>query len=112
MAIFTETPDFATRKKTEPSVSKIKFGDGYEQRVAYGINTSPRIWNVRFANRLVTEIDAIEEFFQDRNGVEAFEWTPPRESTAVMIVCSSWDRSFDNPQTDTISATFEQVFEP
>jgi phage-related protein len=43
MATFSYTPDFGATKKSQPAVRTAKFGDGYEQRVQFGINQNPKI---------------------------------------------------------------------
>ena len=112
MSTFTWTAEFGAVKTAKPTVTAIKFGDGYEQRVAHGINTSPKSWNLRFQNRSTDEIDEIMEFLDARGGTESFDWTPPRESDSIRVVCREWSRSVDNPTTDSVSARFDQVYEP
>lgn len=111
MATFTYTPDFGATKKNKPSVKVAKFGDGYEQRLAYGVNTNPQEWSLSFANRTDTEASAIDAFLTARGAVESFDWTP-YGGTAGKYVCREWSRSLDSYNRNTIQATFIQVFEP
>jgi phage-related protein len=46
-----------------------------------------------------------------RNGVEAFEWTPPNESTAIKVVCREWTKTVARANLNNVSASFQQVFE-
>lgn len=116
MATFTFTPDFGSSKTTKPNITTVKFGDGYEQRVGYGLNLRPRTWNLVFANRDSSEIDSIEEFLEARitsTGVfEAFDWTPIRASSSVRVRCEQWDRTYDHSPTDSLKCSFVEVFEP
>ncbi len=112
MTTFTYTVDFSSNKRTQPKISNIQFGDGYSQRIAQGLNHVSSIWSVTFVNRDLDEATEIEEFFIARGATEAFDWTPPREETEIKVICTSWERSFSNPVSDTIRATFEQVFDP
>lgn len=112
MSTFTWTPDFGAAQNSEPTVSQVKFGDGYEARVANGINPSLRNWPLSFVKRDVSEIDAIEAFLASAGAVSSFDWTPPRALSSVKVVCRKWSRSFDNAQMDSLSATFEEVAEP
>lgn len=116
MSVFTYTPDFGASRKSKPRVNAIQFGDGYEQRVATGQNRDPKVWALRFSNRSVDDIDAIEAFLEARvtaSGThESFDWTPPRADTAITVVCREWDRTIDHAETDSLAATFIQVFEP
>lgn len=106
------TPDFGAQKKSQPRVRTVKFGDGYEQRLAYGVNTQPKIWTLRWSAASNSNADAIETFLEARAGVEAFDWTPLQEATAYKFVCREWQREHQYADINTISATFEQVFEP
>ena len=112
MATFTWVPDFGAATAYEPKVRIAKFGDGYEQRVADGINTARDQYDLRFMMRDDVEAAAILAFLTARNGLEAFDWIPPLESTAVRAVCRSWSRTFDRKNGNTITAKFIRVYEP
>lgn len=110
MATFTYIPDFGAMKKQAPRVNIISFGDGYEQRAAFGINRNPQIWELSFSNRSDTEATAIDTFLNARGAIESFDWTPYDES-AGKYVCREWSKSIDRFNGNTIQATFIQVFE-
>lgn len=112
MTTFTWTPDFGAQRDTEPTVNRIKFGDGYEQRQSNGLNTMPSVYNLSFENRDADEKDEIIAFLKARAGVQAFEWTPPDETDPLVFVCRKWNVTFQKANLFTISAAFEQVFEP
>lgn len=111
METFTWNPEFGASVEKKPKVKSITFGDGYEQRVRDGLNTSPSKWTLQFAMRDNDETDEIMGFLEDRGAVEAFEWTPPNESTAIKVVCRNWTKTLNKFNLNSISATFEQVFE-
>lgn len=106
---FAWHPDLGAQQSMAPSVQQTKFGDGYELRVAKGINTTPRTWEVSFT-RSQSEAGAILDFLEARAGLEAFVWTDPlnREGT---YVCREWSGSQQAFGVYVVSATFEQVFE-
>lgn len=110
MATFTWIPNYSASVDIEPAVIRAKFGDGYEQRVGDGINNQARKWAVAFT-LAPSDITVIDNFLKARYGVESFDWTPPSESTGKWV-CRSWKKSKDNYGQDTLSATFEEVFEP
>lgn len=112
MATFTYTPDFGAKAAVKPSVRIAKFGDGYEQRQADGINTRPQTWDLTFANRTNTETANILSFLEARNAVEAFDWTPPNDVTAIKVVCREWSKTLNRANLNTVVAQFIQVFEP
>lgn len=113
MATFTWTPDFGYQKETRFNVRKTQFGDGYEQRVRFGINTTVESYSLTFENRSNTEADAIEAFLDARGGTESFDWTPPTGSTSIKVVCDEApSRTPVAYNLNTVRCTFRQVFEP
>lgn len=107
------TPDFGASRKSQPVVRKVQFGDGYEQRLTYGLNQNPRVWDLTWTAKDSTDADAIEAFFDARAADNAsFTWTPLDEVTAYKWVVESWSRDLRYANVNTITATFRQVFEP
>ena len=100
-----------TKKRSKPRVLRNQFGDGYSQRIADGINTDAKTWDVAIQYRTTTEADAIEAFLDARGGVDSFDWTPPLSATAIKVICQTWDRDIAHGAAQAISAVFEQVFE-
>jgi phage-related protein len=93
---FPWVPSYGSAATTKPTVQKIKFGDGYEQRVATGINSNPRQWQVTFASRTNDTADALEAFFLARGAVpvvrlDAAAWC------AGKVGCTRLDDSTDRP---------------
>jgi len=105
------TPDFGAQKNSQPTVNVVKFGSGYEQRVQIGINQNPKTWDLTWSAKSNSVADAIEAFFDARAGVESFDWTPINSETSYKWVCREWSRSHQYADINTVSATFEQVFE-
>ena len=111
MATFTWTPSFEATESSKPRVQKFQAGDGYEQRIRFGLNTDPKEWPLTFAERTDTERDAILDFLEARAAAESFNWTPPR-GDAGKYVCEEWQVTMRAYNFNTIQATFRQVFEP
>lgn len=107
MSTFTWPPATATPSE-QPRVSVAKFGDGYEQRLADGINNSPRSWALTFS-RASAEADDILTFLRARNGIEAFDWTDP-DGLSGKFVARSWSGNRIGTAAKTINVTFEEVF--
>jgi len=114
MATFPSVnPSFGINKTSEPKIRKVQFGDGYEQRLRFGLNQNPKVWNLTWQYITETDADTIEAFLDARAADGAsFDWTPPDESTSYKWFCESWDKSLEYPTLRTIRATFRQVFEP
>jgi phage-related protein len=112
MSVFTWIPDFGAEADKTPAVSTVRFGDGYEQRNQFGMNTQRQNWPLTFANREASEADEIDAFLTARGGAESFEWTPPDADEPLVFVCRQWRKRFQKYNLWTITATFEQVFDP
>ena len=114
MATFPSiTPAYGASKGNQPNVRTVQFGDGYSQRLTYGLNQNPKSWDLTWQNITETDADTIETFLNARAADNAsFDWTPPDETTAYKWICPSWNKSIPYNNRATITATFQQVFEP
>jgi len=106
----TIRPDKTMSKTSTPSVRKISFGDGYEQRLASGINNLKQSFTVSFNSRTKEEIDDITGYLDSLNGVTAFNFTIPDNATTEEVTGIS-DNATDNEKTlkvvcDTVSQTY------
>lgn len=110
MATFTTLPDNGCTYEVKPNVRVAKYGDGYEQRQANGLNTMPKTWNLRFSVRTDAEANTIVSFLEAQASVLAFDWVDPNGS-AGKYVCRQWSRTKDRYNLNTVTAVFEQVYE-
>lgn len=110
MATFTYTPSFSATESSKPRVRTFKAGNGYEQRVRFGLRTDPKSWDLQFNERTNTEREAILAFLETAGGATSFDWTPPR-GTAGKFVCEDWSVEMRSFNFNNIRATFRQVFE-
>ena len=106
------TPSYGAQEASSPSVRTVQFGDGYEQRVVYGINQDAKLWQLVWRNIPKTDADTISTFLEARAGKESFNWTPPGSSTSYKWICSGWTKSVPYNNRITFQASFRQVFEP
>ena len=115
MATFPDIkPAYGTRKKNAPLTRTVKFADGYEHRILFGItgHQNPKTFNFTW-NVSETDADTIEAFLDARaEDQDSFTYTPEGESTAMEFVCEEWDKSIPYNNRATITATFREVFEP
>ena len=115
MATFPSiTPTYGQRKNSAPLTRTIRFADGYEHRILFGIaaHQNPKVFNLTF-NVSETESDTIETFLDARaNDSASFTFTPPGEASPSQFVCESWSKSIPYNNRATIQATFREVFEP
>jgi len=112
MATFPSiAPTYGAQKTSQPSVRKVQFGDGYSQRLVFGLNQNPKTWSLTWEVS-ETDADTIETFLDARGGAESFDWTPPDTATSYKWICEQWNKTIPYLNRATITATFVQVFEP
>tara|TARA_R100001443_G_scaffold38430_1_gene51915 strand:+ start:4317 stop:4658 length:342 start_codon:yes stop_codon:yes gene_type:complete len=113
MATFPSiTPTYGVQKRSQPNTRIVQFGDGYEQRITFGLNQNPKIFNLTFEVS-ETDADTIETFLDARAVDSAsFTFTPPGESSSSKFVCESWNKSVPYLNRARVQATFREVFEP
>jgi phage-related protein len=115
--IWVESP--GTGLSEEPSVSRTKYGDGYEERAPSGLNPIKQVWTYQARgvdNAIADEMVAFLRARLNLLGMEAFDYTPLWANPAdppIKVVCPSWTRTQGEEWgMSDISARFEQVFEP
>ena len=109
-------PDKGLSKKNSPVVFISQFGDGYQQRVANGINNLKQDFAVSFATRPKAEIDDIIGFFESTNGVTAFNFTfadtnASGNEETVKVYVKEFDQKWDYDDYYTCSASLVRVYE-
>jgi len=107
-------PTYGQQKRSAPNTRTIRFADGYEHRILFGLaeHQNPKIFNFTF-NVSETESDTIETFLDNRATDSAsFTFTPPGEASSSQFVCEAWSKSIPYNNRATIQATFREVFEP
>ncbi|MBF83556.1 MAG: hypothetical protein CL489_03665 [Acidobacteria bacterium] len=117
------TPDKSLSRQVKPNVQTADFGDGYQQRISYGLNSLAETFSVSFANRAKDEADDITKFFELKKGVTAFTFGYPDENasttdssgnkvTEIKVVCDNWSTTFVSTEAYSITASFRKVYEP
>ena len=111
-------PSYGQRKNSAPLTRTVRFADGYEHRILFGLaqHQNPKVFN--FTSEVSeTDADTIETFLDARaNDSDSFDfpvdYLPGEDSTKFKFVCESWSKSIPFRNRATIQATFRQVFEP
>ena len=112
-ATFPDIPVSRDSRLSETAnVREARFGDGYTQAAAAGLNAIPRTYRAVFTARPLADIDTIRAFLVARAGHEPFTFTPPGESDAIKWRCKEWARTRVSPTHATLTATFEEDFAP
>ena len=117
------TPKFGQQKRSAPNTRTVRFADGYEHRILFGLaeNQNPKVYNLTFEvsesdnfnSTGISSADTIENFLDARaNDTTSFDFTPPGEASSSKFVCEAWSKSIPYLNRAKIQATFREVFEP
>ena len=108
-------PDKGLTRQSIPRVLKVQFGDGYEQRVAEGLNLMQETYSISYANRPKDEIDDIAAFMDGKKGVTKFDYVIPDTNnsgeTTIKVGCDQYNLTYVNDSSYTFTATFRRVYE-
>lgn len=116
--VLLATPDKSMTKQSAPRVLTATFGDGYEQRIADGINTLNETYSLNFATRLKADIDDIVAFLDGKKGVNNFTLTLPDTNNTtrtgerdVKVITTSYSVTYDYDNFYSLSVSLKRVFE-
>ena len=124
MATFPSiTPTYGQQKRSAPNTRTVRFADGYEHRILFGLaqHQNPKIFNFtfnvsesdNFNSTGISSADTIENFLDARaNDSASFDFQPPGEASSSKFVCETWNKSIPYSNRAIIQATFREVFEP
>ncbi len=91
------------------SIKRAQFGDGYSQSAADGINPIKRTWNVEFVGNKQRSQEIVN--FLDSHVGKSFIWEVPFFGDAYFY-CDTYNPSPNGNRLWTITATFEQTYQP
>ena len=43
-------PSYSAQKSSSPNIRITEFGDGYQQRITFGLNQNPKTWTFNWKN--------------------------------------------------------------
>lgn len=109
-------PDKGFTRATKPKTHTISFGDGYEHRLADGINNLNQTLSVTFSTRPKAEIDDLVAFFESLGAVSRFKFNledsnEGSSTETILCVCAQWTQTWAFDNFYTLSATFRRVYE-
>ncbi|WP_085696271.1 phage tail protein [Pseudomonas sp. B26(2017)] len=94
------------------------FGDGYSQAGGIGINTKSESWDISAVGRLKTattagdQLQEIRDFLDAQEGYKSFLWTPPGGDQGYYRAPDGYKIDTQGVGIYTLTATFNQVFNP
>jgi len=109
-------PDKGFTRGNKPKVHVMSFGDGYEQRLADGINNLEQELSVSFSTRPKAEIDDLIAFFESLGGVTKFRFdiedsNAGSSTETIKCVCSDWQQTWAYDNFYSLTAKFRRVYE-
>ena len=108
-------PSYPVKKRSAPNTRVVRFADGFEQRIVFGLpkQQNPKVFEFIWKDLSEQDSDIIESFLDDRaNDTTSFTYTPLNETSEMSFVCEKWDKTMTYPGRATINAEFREVFEP
>jgi phage-related protein len=107
---FNWAPDSRPSARFQHQVRSAKFGDGYEQVAADGINSETQSWQLSFTGSKERTREILD-FLRARKGYQSFYWTPPF-AEKMLFRCTEYAPAELGGGQWSISATFNQSFHP
>lgn len=108
---FTWLLSYGTDQDATPRVNEARFGDGYSQAVADGINALAMTWSLNFTYRAADETDEILGFLADHGGYDTFWWRSVVDGQPKRVLCRSWRTRQVGPGQYQLEMRFEQRFD-
>lgn len=101
----------ASTGATEFRIIEMKYGNGYGQRAADGLNNSVSSWEVSWENILASEQTTIITAFETARGVDYFTWTPPGSASEKKFIVKKYSQAAMSGEIYSVSASLEQTFD-
>lgn len=109
---FSWLPSFGVGSDPQVSLISSQFGDGYKQETPNGINYISDVFTLPFNNKSLSEGRDIIAFLRAHAGGIWFWFTDPIMGQTIKVKCKKWAPVASAPGTISLSATFEQCFDP
>ena len=104
-------PNVGSSRDVKARVLTAQFGDGYSQRAPDGLNAVGKTLTIEWQKLTKAQAQEIEDFFVARGGATAFFYQPPKESAPLKWTCAAWRRVSQSNTAESLSATFDQVYD-
>ena len=109
-------PDKGFGRSTNMRIHLAQFGDGYETRLADGINNKNQTLSVAFSTRPKAEIDDLVALFESLGEVTKFRFdledsNETSSTESIFCICDTWNQTWAFDDFYTLTATFRRVYE-
>jgi len=108
-------PNFGVTITHKPVNKTLRYADGYEHRLNFGIaaHQNPRFVTLPFNDITEAESDTLINFLKARNADNAsFDYTPPNDTIGKFVVDGEYPKRINYAGLASVTVTFREVFEP
>ena len=108
-------PDYGITIKHRPVRKLIRYADGYEHRLNFGVaaHQNPRTVNLQFNNITEAQSDTLINFLKARsNDNLSFDFTPHNDTQGKFVVDGDYDKTINYAGLASVKVSFREVFEP
>ena len=108
----TPIPSQSSVKTVDYRVTRVAFGNGYEQRAPDGLNAKRDAWTLVYENLTSTQLSTMTAFFDGLAGATYFTWAAYGDSSSKnWITKGTYSLSVSGGNVFTLSVPIEQVFD-
>lgn len=107
-------PSYNSSEDIKQDFIKTELGDGYQQRLVFGLPANKRLRNFSYKYELSkTDADTLDTFLNARfdANMEKFDFTPVDETTAIKVICTSRRKTVPYKNRVNYTLNFSQVNE-
>lgn len=110
------TPDRSLTRDVKPQVLTSTFGDGYEQRIAPGLNSIQETYTLQFRQREKEFVDDVISFLDGTKAVTKFNLRIPDTNTSgsektVKVVLTNYNVNYQYDNFYSLTVTAKRVYE-
>ena len=108
-------PNFGVTITHKPVSKTVRYADGYEHRLNFGLaaHQNPRFVTLPFNDITEAESDTLINFLKARNLDNAsFDYTPPNGTIGKFVVEGEYPKRINYAGLASVTVTFREVFEP
>jgi len=109
------SPNFGVQITQRPVKKILRYADGYEHRLNFGVaaHQNPRFVTLPFNDITETQSDTLIAFLKARDlDNESFDFTPPNDTAGKFVVDGDYVKRINYAGLASVSVTFREVFEP
>jgi phage-related protein len=92
-------------------IIETKYGNGYSQRAADGINSIQDSWNVTWNNLSSSEFSTVLTALDTTKGSDYLTWTAPGDGASKKYICRKVTKRALAGNLYSVSAELQQVFD-